>query len=109
VGELRWKPTEAVPLHVWNAEKKAYEALPVEEMGKSGVIELLEQADLLSGRGEHDTLYASLQAAAERNRANRALAMEIAKEGARETAWLHYPRLAGVESVTVPVDLENNT
>jgi hypothetical protein len=81
-------PTEGVALieQVMDASgvpTGEFKALDLEQYGPSGIVRMLEEADLWSGRGTHRSLQEFVQKTAERNREN------TRKIKARQKAWAH--------------------
>lgn len=64
-------PTEGIPLMEQDPETGDWKALDLAQYGPSGIVEILEKADLWSGRGEHGSLPELVQKVVEGNRANR--------------------------------------
>lgn len=104
--KLDSKPTESVPLHSWNPKTNRYEAWDLEQRGVTGIIEHLDKANLLSGRGEHNTLWEALTAVEAKNEANRQKWKKYAGEGGREHASYIRRRLLGnMPLVSVPANI----
>lgn len=105
-AKLESKPTESVPLHSFNPKTQRYEAWDLEQRGVSGIINHLDQANLLSGRGEFNTLRESLAAVEAKNAANRERWRKYAGEGGREDAAPLRRRILGnMPVVTVPANV----
>lgn len=104
-GELKRRPTESIPLHAWDKDRKAYIALPIEEWGASGLVERLEKADMLSGRGEYDTLAHALAANDTDNEAVRHAQKEYAVAAGVERAMGERRRIFDLPLVSVPREI----
>lgn len=104
--KLDKEPTESVPLHSWDPKQKRYVAWDIEQRGVSGMIEHLDKANLLSGRGEHNTLWESMQAVEDKNRAVRESFREAAGNTGRQSAAPLRRRILGnMPVVTVPANI----
>lgn len=63
-------PTEGIPL-METDENGKWRALDLEQYGPSGIVRMLEEADVWSGRGKHSSLTEVVKDVMERNRAKR--------------------------------------
>lgn len=106
-AKLESVPTESVPLHSWNPKTKRYEAWDLEQRGVTGIIEHLDKANLLSGRGEYNTLWESMAAVEKKNAENRERMRRFAGEGGREDAAPLRRRILGNAWVTVPANIRS--
>jgi hypothetical protein len=105
-GKLAVKPAEVVFLHVRRQRedgKSHFEGLDIEQLGESGIRELLDRGSVTSGRGEHRNLMEAVQAVAARNEEmeekRRKHAETFARENARDKrrAVLGIPVLPGAD------------
>lgn len=81
-------PFEIVPLH-YHSKTGHLVAMDLDEIGASGIVALLQQGDLLTGRGEFPNLLAAVRAQYERNEKHKADMMEKAVQAGLETADRH--------------------
>jgi hypothetical protein len=109
-GELRRKPVESIPLHAWDKVQQRYVALPIEEWGPTALVERLTEADLLSGRGQYNTIYEALVARQKKNDALRERMQQEAYDVGRDVGSLGYRTMKGLPLVSVAADIqeENN-
>ena len=108
-GRLKMKPVESVFLHRWDKAKKAYVAIPLEELGVSGLEALLDKGNLWSGRGEYRGLMEAVKAADEHNQKLERQVEEASIEAARLRARDERRWLQGAPVVSVPTNLENGS
>ena len=71
-GVRNARPVEVVPLHHRPKGSTHLVAMDLDEIGASGITELLAQGDLLTGRGEFPDLLSAIRAQHERNEKHKA-------------------------------------
>ena len=71
-GVVNARPVEVVPLHHRPKGSPHLVAMDLDEIGPSGITELLAQGDLLTGRGEFPDLLSAIRAQHERNEKHKA-------------------------------------
>jgi hypothetical protein len=64
-------PTESILLQEFVPGPGRYRAIPLEELGPTGIVQLLERGDTWSGRGEFSSLTEAADCAITQNRRNR--------------------------------------
>lgn len=104
--KLEKEPTESVPLNTWDPEKKRHRAWNLEQIGVEGIVQYLDKANMMSGRGEHKDMWAALQAVEQRNKAAKKNQHDSIGELGREIGWLTYNKFKGNPVVSVPDTIE---
>lgn len=79
------RAVEVVPLH-YPSKGGHMTAMELDEIGASGIVELLQQGDLLTGRGEYPDLLTAVRAQHARNEKNKADMYARAAEAGMEAA-----------------------
>lgn len=97
-GKVKFKPTEFVALHRQDPVTKGFKAIDLNEIGVSGLLSWLDEANSWSGHS--DDIYTSLLKVDEKNEARRATMRKAIEDAAKETAWLHRRRIEGVPFVS---------
>lgn len=96
---------EPMFLHRQTAPGSGFVAMNLDDMGESGLRTLLEQADMLSGRGRHKSLLASLRAADREQEAHQEAMRTAAVEYARLNSRDERRRVLGNPLVAVQSDI----
>ncbi len=97
-GKLKHKPVEFVALHRQDKQTLKFEPIDLAEMGVSGLLQWLDEANTWSGH--NDDIYTSLMKVDEKNEGRRAEMRKAIEEAAKETAWLHRTAVEGVPVVS---------
>lgn len=105
-NQLEEEPTESIMLHEWDKQKNRYVPIPLEDLGASGLRELLDAASLTSGRGEHKSLQEAVTKVRENNNRVREKNRKLAREAGEEIDWLFGRQLRGAAFSTVGIDLK---
>lgn len=108
-GKLKQRPTEFVPLNRQDPSTKSFVGIPLDELSATGITEMLDEANLWSGRGEYDDIASASAAVLERNEKNRLHYLEQVEEGARESAWLHRRSIFNLPQSAVGIDLKSTS
>lgn len=105
-GKLRQanEPTESVPLFEWGEDGECI-ALDLEQLGASGLVELLEQGDVHSGRGENQSLTDGVEKAIQHNRKVRAEQRQRVRDVGQDMKDTHRRSLYGIPFVSVLADI----
>lgn len=104
-GKLKQAPHEFIPLNRQDASGH-YVPIALEELGASGIVQMLEEANMWSGRGEYDDVAGAAQAVIARNAAHREEQAAAVEEAAKESAWLHRRGVFGLPQTSVGIDLK---
>lgn len=109
-GKLRFEPKESVLLHYRKCDSKGVEsgpyiAMDLEQKGVSGIIDMLNEGDVLSGTGKYRDMQEAVQAVERNNERLRATMREAAVENARLRARDDRRRVAGLPLVSVPENI----
>lgn len=109
-GRLRQAepPTEGIPL-MEQDESGKWHALDLEQYGPTGIVRLLEEADMWSGRGKHRSLVEFVREVAERNRRNRQAVRARQRNWARDLAADVRRQIFKIPFHRVGIDLTQNT
>lgn len=99
-------PTEDVLLHEWSEDLNGYVAMDIEQLGPSGIRELLEKGDTWSGRGEFASLTEAVEATIETNRRRRAEMQQYAQDVGEEMGAIHRRQALGLPFTPVLANLE---
>jgi hypothetical protein len=78
------------------------------ELGASGVRNILDQGNLMSGRGEYRDLYAAIKATNKRNEKLKDSIRKAALDGVRERSHLKRRKILELPQVPVGIDLKSN-
>lgn len=114
-GRVKHEPKESIPLHrqLTKVDPKTgrvthagpYVAINLEQLGVSGLLEMLDKANAWSGRGEFKTMREAVQAAEDHNERLRAEIMKAAKENARDFAKDSRRQVFDLPFVNVPANI----
>ena len=111
---LSWQVMEAeaegVPLieQEFNAKGSPtgkWKALDIEQYGPSGIVAMLEQADVWSGRGEHRSLLEFFHEVVNNNRARREKVRNAQREFIRDRAADRRRQVLGIPLIQVGIEL----
>lgn len=112
-GRLRVKPVESVPLHR-TGKTGHLEAIPLDDLGASGVVALLDEGNVLTGRGKYSSLMHAVRAVEDRNTYLEEQMEKAAVEAGLDTADRHKRQILegmghSLPFVTVPESIPQET
>lgn len=108
-GRLSEEPTESVMLHHWDPAKKRHVPLDLGEYGASGIVNMLDESNVWSGRGRYASLQAAIEATITGHNQHRERLRQAAEDAGRESAWLHQRGVLGLPQVPVVADVQSTT
>lgn len=103
-GRLPVKPTEQVFLHYQPKPGSSFKPLALEDIGVSGLMEILNKGDMTSGRGEYSSPQEVVNAIGRRNEALEESIKKAARDNARQRGRDLY-RHTHVPKTTVPTNI----
>jgi hypothetical protein len=106
-GAVRDAETESVMLSEPAGEGLGYRALNIHELGPSGVVQVLDRANLWSGRGEHRSLQEGIWSVRAETAAREERLLDEAEQAGRDIAADIRRRALKIPYVGVGIDLKN--
>ncbi|HWV58689.1 MAG TPA: hypothetical protein VNZ57_14630 [Longimicrobiales bacterium] len=100
--------TESVMLHWYDKEARRFRPLDLGQMGAGGIREMLDRANLWSGRGEYRDMQAAIEAAIRRQGEHREALRRKAEQAGRKIGWLLRRHLLDLPHVLVTSDVARN-
>jgi hypothetical protein len=104
-GDLAEEPKERIQLMHWDGREGRYIPMKLEEYGASGIVEMLEKADVWSGRGEFESMTDALHAQIGRNEQARKENRERFNDLARDEVQHRRREILGLPLVSVPANI----
>lgn len=103
-------PTESVPLIEQEFDRNGnptgkWKALDIEQYGPAGIVALMEEADLWSGRGRDDSLIEMVNKVIEKNERNRKAIRERQRNFIRDRAAAARRQVLGIPLIQAGIDL----
>lgn len=96
---------ETVELIEWDPKAEAYRPIPLEQLGASGVVRLLQKGNTWSGRGEYDSLQEAVVAAREEQKREQEQFEEDLKDAVKESARGSRRRVLDLPFMRMPKDV----
>ena len=107
-GVLDHEPTESIPLTMFDP-KKGYVSVGLDEIGVGGILDLLDEGNIWSGRGAYESHEDSMNAKRARNDEKRRLDREAQKERGQEMAAQSRRKVFDLPLVPVSQSLSTST
>lgn len=109
-GRLKHEPKESVILHYQKTDYQGntsgpFIALNLEELGVTGIIEMLEKGDVWSGRGEFSSLHEAVQKVAQHNETHREKMKQDIRDAAMDRAKDMRRQILDLPLVSVPANI----
>lgn len=105
-GELEEEPTESVVLQEWDSRQQKMVPILLGELGAQGIRNLLDRANMLTGRGEVQSIQEGIQRTREHNAKIKQNQRKMVEENGREMDWLFGKQLRGEPVITPGIDLK---
>lgn len=107
-GELEEEPTESIKLEQWDPAQRKMVPILLGELGAGGIRELLDRANMLTGRGEVNSIQEGILRTREHNAKVRENQRKMVEENGREMDWLFGKQLRGEPVITPGIDLKKD-
>lgn len=104
-GRLKFEPKESIPLHYQPKEGAPFVAINLEDLGPTGIVEMLEKADTWSGRGEYGSMLEAVRAVERFNNDKREKMREAVLEASRDRARDYRRQVFDLPLVSVPANI----
>lgn len=107
-GRLKHEPKESIPLNWQPKGKQYFEPINLEELGVSGLIDMLDKANAWSGRGEYSSMMEAVNAVERKNEELREMMRKAALDNCRDRARDMRRQILDLPLVSVPENIGDN-
>lgn len=108
-GRLKHKPMESIPLHYQAFGGGPFIAIDIEQLGVSGLLDMLDKANTWSGRGQYNNMIEAVQAAERQNENLRESVRKAALDNTRDRTRDMRRQILDLPLVSVPANIGAST